>query len=208
VLEELLAYGEVRPTWLGLEIWEVTPSLSQRLEIEAGGLLVRRVHDDSPAQRAGVEAGDHLLAAEGEALEGLGAWRTLLSHHGPGDEFELTLRREGRDRKVRIELEALDRDRIRGLARARMGLVLGEPTAAERRRRMPGDVLVVREVVEGGPAHEIGLVPGDLVTRIDGARIRNLEEFTDRFARIWERRAVMLRVARRGNFYRVTLEMD
>jgi len=208
VLEELLAYGAVRPTWLGLEVWEVTPSLARRLGVEAAGLVVRRVHDDSPAERAGVEAGDQVLAVDGSPVEGFSAWRTLLSHHAPGDSFQLELRRDGRDKKVRLSLEALDRERIMHLARTRMGLVLGEPTRAERLRRMPGDVLVVREVLEGGPADEIGLVPGDLVTRVDGKRVRNLDEFADGFARIWERRAVMLRVARRGSFYRVTLEMD
>jgi S1-C subfamily serine protease len=60
----------------------------------------------------------------------------------------------------------------------------------------------------GGPAHDTGLVRGDLITRIDGRRVRDLDEFADGFARVWERRAVMLRVARRGSLYRVTLEMD
>jgi Do/DeqQ family serine protease len=208
VLDELIAYGTVRPVWMGLEVWEITSGLARHLGVKPGGLMVRRVHDASPADRAGVEPGDRIVSLEGQAVESLGDWRTVLGRLGPGDRARVKLDREGREVDVRIHLEALDPSMAADLARVRLGMILGEPTRQELMRRMPDDVLVVREVVPGGPADEIGLQQGDVVTRLDGRRIRDLEEFSEQFARVWENEAIMLRVARRGNFYRVTLEMD
>jgi len=63
VLNQALAYGEVRRGWLGIELahTEKLPS--------APGALVAFVQPESPAAKAGIQAGDFIESIEGERVE-------------------------------------------------------------------------------------------------------------------------------------------
>lgn len=71
------------------------------------GVRVQEVMPDSAAQAAGIEAGDVLVAFDGEEVEGLRAFSELLERHAPGDRVEVVVLRGG----TRIVLEAVLRQR-------------------------------------------------------------------------------------------------
>ena len=99
VLADLLLDGrsaERRP-WLGLYC-----------EAIDGGLRVRRVPAGSPAAKAGVQAGDRLVAFANAPVASLeDFYRRLWSTARPGDRFALELRRD--DVPITVEIEAMDR---------------------------------------------------------------------------------------------------
>jgi len=67
VASELRDYGEVRQPWLGWELEEIAADVRERLELpeEEGVLRVAAVVPAGPADRAGIRAGDTLLAIRG-----------------------------------------------------------------------------------------------------------------------------------------------
>ncbi len=108
ILADMLLDGrsaERRP-WLGLYCEEVD-----------GGLRVRRVPDDGPAAKAGILAGDRLIAVAGTPVDSLvGFYRHLWSVARPGDSIVLELLRE-KD-SIKVEIETIDRyDRTGGVSR-------------------------------------------------------------------------------------------
>jgi len=108
ILADMLLDGRsaVRHPWLGLYCEEVD-----------GGLRVRRVPGDGPAAKAGILAGDRLIAVAGTPVDSLvGFYRHLWSVARPGDSIVLELRRE--EASIEVEVASIDRyDRTGGASR-------------------------------------------------------------------------------------------
>ena len=95
VLDEMIRTGSSRGAkrpWLGVNSLE-----------QDGRVKVIQVNDESPAAKAGVEAGDIILRIDGEAIENLEDFYRRLWRHTPGTEVRLTVLHgvETRDLKVR-----------------------------------------------------------------------------------------------------------
>ena len=97
-LDELLAHGRVRRAWLGI--------VAQTVPLQRGGhgTLVERVVRGSPAQAAGVEAGDVLVAIDGQALDGLDGLQRVLRKDAIGARVRLDLLRDGQPFGVGLRL--------------------------------------------------------------------------------------------------------
>ena len=95
ILDDLMSYGRVnRPArpWLGMYATETDDSLV------VGGLA-----DDGPAEKAGVRAGDRLVAVNGEEVSELaGLWRRVWASGSAGAEVRLELAREGGRQEVAV----------------------------------------------------------------------------------------------------------
>ncbi|RMG48552.1 MAG: M20/M25/M40 family metallo-hydrolase [Acidobacteria bacterium] len=66
------------------------------------GVLVVRVMPDSPAERAGLRAGDRIVAIDGQAVADVRAYAEVLRGHAPGDTIRIEIERGGE----RLELDA------------------------------------------------------------------------------------------------------
>ncbi|MCY3788087.1 MAG: trypsin-like peptidase domain-containing protein [Gemmatimonadetes bacterium] len=82
-LEEIRQYGQVRRSWTGiLAVQDITPPLAEYLRLDStDGVLVVRVANDSPAELAGLEKGDVIVAVNDEKIrsadEAIGVLRGL-----------------------------------------------------------------------------------------------------------------------------------
>ena len=95
-LVELLRNGKrtgPAQSWLGIS--------SQA--VRGGGLMVQRVTPESPASQAGIQAGDVLVALQGRVIDNLPDFYRQLWTSGPaGSTLEITVKRLGQERKIRI----------------------------------------------------------------------------------------------------------
>jgi serine protease Do len=103
-----LARGET-PGAPKLGVAVAPPRVARRMRRAVGlperdGLLVRAVEEDSPAERAGIERGDLLVAAEGRELDGVDAlYEVLDAVPSSGGTLELTVLRGTEERPVEVE---------------------------------------------------------------------------------------------------------
>ncbi len=116
LVPQLIEHGRVVQPGIGIEL--VSDSWSSRLLRSDVGVIVGRVVRGSPAARAGIEGlsesrrgrivlGDAIVAVNGEPIRTAVDLVLAFEDIGVGGQARLTLRREGRDRDVDIELEAL-----------------------------------------------------------------------------------------------------
>lgn len=106
VANDLLTYGELQPEpVLGLLVMQVPDQLADKL----WGLRVAEVTEGGAADQAGIQAGDYVLAADGqETLSSEDILKARWKHH-VGDEMTLTIWREGQILEMTLELtEALE----------------------------------------------------------------------------------------------------
>jgi len=82
VMEQIIKYGKVRRGQLGIMIQDLTPDLAQALGVkQTEGAVVTQVLEKSPAEQAGIKAGDQLhLAIEGGKFHVFGADETVIRH--------------------------------------------------------------------------------------------------------------------------------
>jgi S1-C subfamily serine protease len=98
VLDEILTWGRVRRAWLGVVAHTV------ELRSGRGAVFVRRTYDGSPADDAGIEAGDVLLAIDGQELRGMDDLQQHLQRDAIGRSARVRVLRDGDAREVRARL--------------------------------------------------------------------------------------------------------
>jgi S1-C subfamily serine protease len=120
IATQLIDDGQVQHAFLGISGADLTPEIADVLNLDTDtGALVQSVVPDSPADEAGIEAGDAeltiagqplraggdlIVAADGEPVEEMGDVIGAVDAKGPGETIELTLVRDGERRTVSVEL--------------------------------------------------------------------------------------------------------
>jgi len=137
IMDQLVEFGEVKRGQLGVYIQDLTAELAEAMKLKVSeGVLVTQVIDGSPADRAGIENGDVILAVDGKAVRSGAELRNRIGVIRIGTEVELTVLHDDREKLIRTTIEArnaqtasvsepLD-DRLSG---ATFGLGLGRPKA-------------------------------------------------------------------------------
>ena len=97
--------GAEQRAWLGVSIAEAPEEVVAQLGPEAGGVLIRQVAPDSPAQKAGLQAHDIIIAMNGESVpRDVGVLVDRIRTFQPGDTVSVTVLRAGQEHTVDVEL--------------------------------------------------------------------------------------------------------
>ncbi|MCB1919820.1 MAG: DegQ family serine endoprotease [Candidatus Competibacteraceae bacterium] len=181
VVDQLKTGGKVSRGWLGVMIQEVTPELAQSFNLDKPrGALVGQVLPDSPAQAAGVQVGDIIVAFNDQPVHQSSELPPLVGRIRPGSSAPLTLIREGKEQTLTIKLEELPEDPKLQQTIAvppsggRLGLVVSELAANQQKEGAKG--VLVKEVNEG-PAASAGIRSGDIIARLNNVEITDLDQF-------------------------------
>jgi Do/DeqQ family serine protease len=176
VMAQLVKYGEVRRGRVGLTTQDLTLELAKSLSVPAAvarGAVVVEVVKGSPADKAGLRAGDVITAVNGRAVRGSPDLRNQIGLAAIGSEVELKLLREGRELSTRLRVEALRP--TQSAQGERVAEVNGLSIANAERNGQPEAVAVV-SVEPGSPAYSHGLRPGDLIVAVNRRKVRTARE--------------------------------
>ena len=198
VIQDLLRYGEVHAGWIGAVTATLTPEEAKRLgHSTQRGALVARVFAGSPAESAGLKAGDIITAVAGRPIDSREAFSTATATLAPGQSIALTIDHNGSSRQM--TLRAADAPDNLGLRMLEQ--VAGLRVADEHR------AVVIDEVLNGTRAAEIGLQPGDVIVGINGNEVRSTRDLNTELIRGAERSSIVLSVARGRYVYNLTFPM-
>ncbi len=101
VMSQIVRYGNVRRGRLGIVIQDLTPALARKYGVPAiGGAVVRTVSPRTAAARAGLRAGDVIVAVNGRAVRGSSDLRTRIGTMRVGARVRLRLYRRGIARTI------------------------------------------------------------------------------------------------------------
>ncbi len=99
---EQLAYDLGRRSIAGAEFSELNPELADYFQGVREGVLVLRVAPETPAARAGLQAGDVVTRAAGEAVRNTTELRRIVARAGRDGEVQLRVVRKGRGVEVQL----------------------------------------------------------------------------------------------------------
>ena len=172
VVEQLVKYGEVKRGILGVHIVSLTPDIADSLGIkDAQGALVQEVVEGSAADKAGVKAGDVVVAVNGQAVKTRDELRNRIGLMRVGESVDLTVLRDGKTRHFTALVQARAGGDEGGggdaAHRALEGAELGDA---------PGGGVLVRSIEPGSPASQTQLRANDVITSVNRQRVQNLKE--------------------------------
>jgi serine protease Do len=201
VIHELLLYGEVHPVWLGLEFQDIDPALRNVLDLPNGlaGVLVNRLHPDSPASRAGVRRGDIVAVLDGRAVKNAQQLFEMLEGMTANQDLRLELYRDGEFRKVTATAEELPQTMVRSIANRMLGLDLKISDTH--------GAFEVTDVDSGSAAETLGLRTGDYLLGINGVALASDEDLRRAVARLRGRARALVVVQRGPGRYHLTLPL-
>ncbi len=158
VSEQLRASGRVSRGRIGVQIDSVSKEVAESLGLaKSQGALVRGVETGSPAEKAGIEAGDIITRYDGKPVDKVADLPRLVGNTKPGTKTSITVFRRGAMRDLSITIAEVEADEkvaakaadLEGknkpaTAAQQLGLVVAELTPAQMKElKIKGGVRVV-----------------------------------------------------------------
>ena len=218
VTRQLRDNGRVARGWLGVIIQEVTMELAESFGMDtAHGALIARILPDSPAADSALRVGDVVTRFEGQRVERSSALPPLVGRVPANADARLEVVRDGRTVELTVNIGELPSDEeLAGNARppapTRQVDMLGldvEPLDERAREALGIDRggVRVREVREGGPAEQAGMVAGDVVLMVDNKSIDSSADLADVLAGLDGRSSVAVLIQREEGPVFLALQM-
>ncbi|EED34977.1 ATPase [Luminiphilus syltensis NOR5-1B] len=208
VVEQLKENGEVVRGWLGVSIQDVDRNLAESFGLDRPqGALVAQVGEDSPAERAGIEAGDVIIKFDGQTIDTSADLPHVVGLLAPGSMVDAQVIRDGKRITLEVEVGGLDADDRPSVASSGndagnsdvLGMVVeSADMEAMAELGLNGGVLITA-IRPDSPAADANVMPGDIVTRLGNIAVSDLEDFAEAATQLEPGKSVRLRVFRRGS---------
>jgi len=185
IVAQLKDKGSVTRGWLGIGIQDLTPELAEYYGIEnKKGVLVTQVFKGDPAEKAGIEPRDVIIAVAGNSVKNSRDLSANIAGIAVGNNVAITFLREGKEKTVYAEIaKQQDKDLIArsGPESSKLlGIQVSEvtPDMARRFGYTEGEkgALIV-DVQPGSKAQEAGIQPGDLVKEVNRKPVDNASDW-------------------------------
>ncbi len=205
VVADLKTKGKVVRGWFGIQIQNISASDAKDLDLPTAGVLVSRVEENSPAQKAGLKRYDLIVAINGKAVKSAADLQMEIANSTPGDEISVAIFRN-RDKqvlKVKV-IEAPEEAREQAVAESKnmslgMALVKNTPGLAREYGLKTAKGLVVENVERGGAAAENGIKPGDVILAVNRTVLESVAQLRSFLAGRRSGSMVLLLINRDGD---------
>ena len=191
VMEQLMTKGSVTRGFLGLAPRDLDFDEQDKYGVRSGA-LVASVQDGTPAAKAGFQVEDVITKFDTKEIVGEADLRDMISRTAPGTSIPVMVKRDGKTLTLNVTLgkpeekvaAADEPDATKTVvAKSKLGIRVGDTTDPDVRDqlKLKKNVqagAVITEVVDGSPASNAKLLPGDIITRLDGKKVTNADELT------------------------------
>ena len=213
VVKQLKNDGKVQRGWLGVGIQDVSKKLAEALDLPGPqGALVTAVVPDSPAEKGDIIPGDVIVSFDAQLILDSMDLPHIVGLIAPGEKVKVELFREGRRKKMSVEIGALDRSEedveTDNDGSDRLGLLIEELSEDELRSlRLRGGVKVARVSVES-PSEIAGLIEGDVIVQLGYNRIDDGEGYERVIDGLPNDTPIPIRFYRRGQAIFRTIQIN
>ena len=170
-MTQIIRHGEVRRGQIGIGIQDITPDLRRAFELKNGqrGVLVTEVAEGSPAEKAGLNAGDVILEVNGQTTTSTAQLRSQIGMEAVGERVKLKILRNGKTRQLKVKIG--EPEAFASTNQALHPLLAG----AQLHNSPDGQGVQVANLAPNTKAAYSGLRPGDIIIAANKQRVYNIE---------------------------------
>ena len=187
-IQDFIGKGKVEYGWLGAQIADIQdndtyPGLASDLKLEEiKGAFVVETYKGSPADRAGLLPGDYITRVDNKEITSAATLTQVVGSLSAGKTYTFSVVRYGVKTGVPVKIGVRDdQDQVAQAKNLWPGMTVIDINDQVRQQvNIPrGTVGVVVGYVpdESSPASIAGLKPGDVITAINGQRVRNMMDY-------------------------------
>jgi serine protease Do len=216
VMEDLISDGKVTRGWLGVQIQDVDEGMAKALQLNGwNGAIISQVIKNSPAEDAGVEKQDVIIAVNGVKVDDSSNLKNLISSGRPHDKTKLTLIRDGHEKKLTVTLgirpgekELAETYRYGEKLFDILGLRVETFANGEPKNLDYVDGVKIVEVKKDSPASDNNINRGDIITEMGKTSIKEKNEYDSKLESYSKGDTIMLRIVRNGSPLYVAFEIE
>jgi serine protease Do len=173
VMQQLKTTGHVTRGRIGVAVQSVNQSLAQSFGLpKPEGALVSSVDEKGPAKRAGVKAGDVILAWNGTPIEQSSDLPVLVASTKPGEHAKMKVWRDGAERTLDVTVGTMQNEKVaansddnaQNANSGKLGLLVEQADQG----------LVVAQA--SGPAAKAGVQQGDVILGVNNRPVKSVED--------------------------------
>jgi len=216
VFAQLKEFGRVTRGWLGVMIQQVTTDLADNFGLDRPiGALVGQVIPDSPADKAGLRAGDVIIEYNGKEVSQMSMLPALVANTAVGTKAPLVIIRDGKRQNITVEIGKLEEeepviaDKETGTSK-KIGMTVQEltPKLAESLGIDETQGLIVTDIVARSAAAEAGILRGDIILEINRGQVETIEQYKAALQAAQDRKSLLLLIKRDQHTRFVVIEME
>lgn len=218
IIAQLRDSGKVTRGYLGVRFQPLTADLAKSFGLESEkGALVANVEKDTPAEKAGLKAGDVILEYDGKPVNEGNELPRYVAATPIDKKVTVVVFREGRKQELSVvvgKLKSGDSEAAAtgGNESEKLGITVQELTSELAGRLNIKDSkagLVISEVKPGSPAEEAGTLAGSIIVEISGQRPDSLEKYSSIVSKIKKGDVVRLLLKRPdGSIHYVAMKAE
>jgi Do/DeqQ family serine protease len=204
VMAQLIAKGRVVRGWLGVAIQDITDELASSFGVrEREGVIVADVMKGSPAEAAGLRAGDVVVEVNGVRIREVPDLQRRVAGLAPGERVRVVVVRDGARQPATVTVGEMPSEEPALVAQAGVegfGLHVEplSPGIADRLNLSVSQGVFVVEVAAGGPADRAGLRRGDVILEVGRQPVIDAQTFGQALAALPPGETALLYVHRPG----------
>jgi serine protease Do len=211
VSKQLRENGKVSRGRIGVGIGEVDKEVAKALGLDSSaGALVGSVSAGSPAEKAGVIAGDIILRFDGKKVDKASDLPRIVGETKPGSKVNMLLWRKGSEKTVSITVAEFDSeaskpvtpsgtDKSKSIEADKLGLAVADPTTQEKAQLGLTNGVIVRS--SSGMAAIAGIISGDIILRVGRTDVVSAKQFSDLVKVITKGQTIPMLVRRGENSF-------
>lgn len=209
VTDSLIKHGKVVRGYLGVQIQDVSSEMAKQFGLkDAHGALVSDVVAGSPADKAGVKAGDVITKFDGKEIDNSTALRNRVADTAIDSSAALEVVRDKKPTTLNVKIAEQPKDmnvaagsvKGNGASVALAGLEVRNLTRDEAQQlglRGTTGVLIA-DVESGSAADQAGIQQGDVILELNRKPVKNVDDYRKIAKSIGKDEAALLLIARQG----------
>ena len=179
IVFDLMDYGRVQRAVLGITMQEIDDKIAEELKLSSRkGVYIIEVSKSGAADAAGLKAGDVLIAIDSIAITNAASVQEIVSRFSPGDEAEITVIREGKEKKFEVKFKGTARENGTKADDGTVAFYGSSIKAASEETLNNLGIKAGVEIVELGPGKlmEAGAVEGFVIQYVNDYPVKTPED--------------------------------